>query len=131
MTFGPRPRWPMTTPAPPEGTAAGSPVASSSYQQRWIRRDRVLSRRLPDGWLLAAVDGSDDPVHLQGSASEIWDQLVTPRTVGDLAGMLLEQFDITEADATEAVESCVAALHRHQLIETSATLDADITPLVP
>lgn len=59
---------------------------------RWIRSDRALFRRLPDGVLVLVLpDG--EPELVTGPGGLLWDLLSSPRTLDELTDDLAARYD--------------------------------------
>ena len=88
--------------------------------QRFVHA-RVLSRRTADAVVLLALDQpSSDPVALSGTGIEIWDLLITPRSVGEVSNALGPAYALPAGELEPSVDAYVARLHAAGLIERTA-----------
>jgi hypothetical protein len=88
----------------------------------WRAVDHTLQRNLLDGVLLLPT-GVADPVHLNGSAAEIWALVDGQASVADVSRVLADRHQVPLAEVTPMVEQAL-----RDLAATGALQPADDAP---
>ena len=97
----------MTSPSGRPGPA-GDPT-------RWIRSDRTLFRRMPDGVVVLVLpDG--EPELVTGPGGLLWDLLAAPRTLDELTDELAARYDHDPAVVRRDIEPTLDGLRARHLI---------------
>jgi hypothetical protein len=75
-------------------------------RERFQRSDRVPFRDLGTALLIGDAQGSSQVLLLPEQARLLWDALIDPRSIADLAGILQDQTGLVDAPerASEVVE---------------------------
>ena len=82
---------------------------------RWIRSERALFRRLPDGVVVLVLpDG--EPELVTGPGGLLWDLLGSPRTLDELTDELAARYDHDRAVVRRDLEPTLDGLRTRQLI---------------
>jgi hypothetical protein len=78
-------------------------------EPRWRRGVEVLWRRSLDAVVLLPP-GHDEPVELAGSGPELWDLLVEPGTVAQLAAVLAAAHGVDEQTVIDDISPVIERL---------------------
>jgi PqqD family protein of HPr-rel-A system len=80
------------------------------------RRETALSRRLGDDTVVLDPD-SGAAVSLNATGSRLWERLEVPRTTDELAAVLVDEWQLTPAQARTDVSAFLASLSGRGLVE--------------
>jgi hypothetical protein len=78
--------------------------------------ERAISARVLDQTVILDL-GADRYTRLNGTASDLWDELAEPRTGSDLVGWLIRAHGIDERRARDDVQAFLAPLLDRGLLE--------------
>jgi hypothetical protein len=93
-------------------SAGGEARADAQLRQS----ERAISARVLDQTVILDLS-ADRYTRLNGTASDLWDQLAEPRTGSDLVGWLISAHGIDERRARDDVQAFLAPLLDRGLLE--------------
>ncbi|MCP5027199.1 MAG: PqqD family protein [Actinomycetia bacterium] len=88
---------------------------SPTLPPRWHQAPHLL-RQVGDGLMLLAPASDGEPVLLNGSARLIWDCLIEPATVDELAADIVDHFDADPDSVRTSIQTVIDQLAGELLV---------------
>jgi hypothetical protein len=90
-------------------------ATSLSMDTQISASETILSSDLGDEVVMMCIN-KGKYFSLQGPSGRIWKLLETPRTLGEICDVLLEEYDVAPTDCESELIALVAEMHDQELV---------------